>query len=497
LKINFILPLNTEKPSGGFKIAYEYADRLAERGHDVVIYYPYINEMLDILDKDKFIRYLLVCIRNKFPMVTSPSWFHFKHSVRHYVVPEISDLHVRDGDVLLATAWTTAHMIEPLSKEKGSKYYLIQHYETVMSGGFSKDLVEKSYVLGLNTIVISNWLKDMMHKINVPVAAYIPNGIDLDIFSMEKPIENRNPLTIAMMYHLAEFKGIEDGFNALNLVQSVYPNLKVNLFGAFENPGNFPDWVQYFHSPSRDELCEIYNNNAIFISPSLLEGFGLPGAEAMACGCALATTDSMGIREYAKHEQTALLSKPKSPEELAANIIRLIENNKFRIDIANVGFQFIQRFTWDGAVNKMERLFQGLDKMEDAELDLIRLLNRTAKSVVDEEFIKQFVEYEAEELINLLKQCTQDNEWKINFLNSLVVELYEIKQYDNILLLLMYAVDLDEYNENTLTNLGMFLYEFGEIKLALLYLEKIKNKDEQIFAMIAKIKENRSVETKE
>lgn len=489
MKINFILPLNTEKPSGGFKIAYEYADRLAERGHDVVIYYPYIVEFLDKEDRDKFIRHLLICIRNKFPMETRPSWFQFKHDVRHYVVPEISDLHVRDSDVVVATAWPTAHMIASLSENKGEKYYLVQHYETVMSGEFSKGLVEQSYRLGLNNIVISNWLKDMMHKINVPVADYIPNGIDLDVFFMKKTIEARDPLTIAMMYHLVEFKGIQDGFNALNLVQSVYPNLKVTLFGAFENPGNFPDWVQYFQSPSRNELCELYNNNAIFISPSILEGFGLPGAEAMACGCALATTDSMGVREYAKHGKTALLSAPKDPKELAANIIRLIRNHQLRINIAAEGQKFIQRFTWDRAVNKMEQLFQGKEKIKDIELDLIRVLNHTDFSMLDEEFILQFLECEAEELINALEQSNCEHEFKIRFLNFLVVQLYQIKKYETILSLLLYAFKLDEDNENTLTNLGMVLCEFGEPDLALSYLEKIKNKDEQILAMISKIKE--------
>jgi glycosyltransferase involved in cell wall biosynthesis len=50
----------------------------------------------------------------------------------------------------------------------------------------------------------------------------------------------------------------------------------------------------------------------------------MPGLEAMACGAALATTDTKGSRDYAFDEKTALVSPPRQPEVLAANILRLL-----------------------------------------------------------------------------------------------------------------------------------------------------------------------------
>jgi len=352
--INFVLPFLDQRPSGGYRIVYEYANRLSERGHDVVIYYPLITPS-DDRDKEMLMKKLFYCIRTSFPQEFDSDWFKFSGNVRQFGVPEISDMHLRDSDVIIATAWTTSYLINNLAATKGIKYYLIQHHESLNMS--SPGIVDKTYSLGLNNIVISMWLKNLLNSIGAPVAAHIPNGIDLHVFSARKPINNRNPLSIAMMYHLSSWKGIQDGIAALVIVKHKYPNLKVSFFGAFEKEADVPDWVQYFYCPSRSDLCNIYNEHAIFMSPSWSEGFGLPGAEAMACGCALVTTDNSGVRDYAQHEQTALLSKPKGhPKELAANIIYLLENNDFRIAIAERGRQYIQRFTWDSAVLQMEQL---------------------------------------------------------------------------------------------------------------------------------------------
>jgi glycosyltransferase involved in cell wall biosynthesis len=76
----------------------------------------------------------------------------------------------------------------------------------------------------------------------------------------------------------------------------------------------------------------------------------------MACGCALVTTDSLGVREYALHEKTALISEPKNPEKLSHNIIRMLRDNDLRISLAESGHKFIKNFTWEKAVNEFEKV---------------------------------------------------------------------------------------------------------------------------------------------
>lgn len=70
--------------------------------------------------------------------------------------------------------------------------------------------------------------------------------------------------------------------------------------------------------------------------------------EAMLCGEAVACTDNLGYQEMAKHEKTALLSPIKEPQLLAANIIRLIEDDELRVELAYNGFKYIRdNFAWE------------------------------------------------------------------------------------------------------------------------------------------------------
>jgi hypothetical protein len=40
MRITFILPMFLASPSGGFRIVYEYANRLQQRGHRVTLVHP-------------------------------------------------------------------------------------------------------------------------------------------------------------------------------------------------------------------------------------------------------------------------------------------------------------------------------------------------------------------------------------------------------------------------------------------------------------------------
>ena len=57
-------------------------------------------------------------------------------------------------------------------------------------------------------------------------------------------------------------------------------------------------YVEYIDRLSVDELVRLYNSVQILVSPSLYEGFGLPAAEAMACGTAVIATTAGAFPEF-------------------------------------------------------------------------------------------------------------------------------------------------------------------------------------------------------
>src|SRR2546430_6400406 len=103
--------------------------------------------------------------------------------------------------------------------------------------------------------------------------------------------------------------GAKDAVIAVDLVRSgLDPDQQSNVwcFGSYPR-ASLPGWIPHYNASDNRELRRMYNRTAVFIVPSLHEGFGLPGAEAMACGAALVSTRNGGVDAYATHGESALL----------------------------------------------------------------------------------------------------------------------------------------------------------------------------------------------
>ncbi|MCK4793248.1 MAG: glycosyltransferase family 4 protein, partial [Desulfobacteraceae bacterium] len=185
-----------------------------------------------------------------------------------------------------------------------------------------------------------------------------PNGIDHTKYRLLQPIENRPP-RIAMLYHIIDWKGSEDGIKALELARDKFPKLQAALFSRLARPKGLPEWIEYHCDPPQEDLVgRIYNGSSMYLCPSWREGWHLPPAEAMACGCAVVSTDIGGVRDYAEHGVTALLSPPRNPEALAQNILRLLEDDELRIRLAKAGHERIQEFTWERSTDLLEQFLK-------------------------------------------------------------------------------------------------------------------------------------------
>ena len=349
MRTSFVLPTHGIKPIGGYKVVYEYASHLARRGHKVSVVHPQIP--FPDMPLRVRARGVLAYVTRKLNGSYGPeSWFQVDPAVRLLWVWSLEERHIPDADVIVSTCWETAEIVARYSTAKGRGYNLIQHWET-WSG--PEERVRASWKLPLRKIVIASWLRDIAEELGES-CVLIPNGLDFSRFNKDIPPIQRNRAQVMMLYHSYNWKGSADGLAALSAVKREIPDLQVVLFGTPEKPDSLPDWITYHRKPEQRKLRELYNQAAIFVAPSWTEGWPLPPAEAMMCGTALAATDIGGHREYAIHEQTALLSPPKNPAALAGNILRLIRDDALRMGIAERGNAYIRQFTWDKAADLFE-----------------------------------------------------------------------------------------------------------------------------------------------
>ncbi|WP_261805478.1 glycosyltransferase family 4 protein [Lapidilactobacillus luobeiensis] len=330
MKINIVINEPIRLASGGYKIIYQYANFLVKNNHEVTIYYRCRKNVLYSNYKIPFWAKMII---SKILMYQGVIWFNVDRRIKSRIITTITNQNIADGDAIVATAVDTAVEVCALSATKGRKYYFIQGFEDWV---LDEAEVRKTYSLGMNNIVIAKWLKVIVDNESKRESLYIPNGIDKKIFYVKKPIELRRSATVAMLYHPQQYKGSAEAIEALKRVKEVHDSLHVEMFGIADQPIDLPEWISYTKSATQEQLLNIYNSSSIFLCASHAEGFGLTGAESIFCGCALVTTDTLGVREYAD-ENNSLICKPSDVEALTRAICFFIENNEFRIKIARRG----------------------------------------------------------------------------------------------------------------------------------------------------------------
>jgi glycosyltransferase involved in cell wall biosynthesis len=359
MKITFLLP--GIGIAGGVRSTFELANRLQERGHDVAIIYPLIpmRKGANWYNFRNFAGRALGTIRN-LKHGNRIDWFDLKAKLVR--VPILRERWLPKVDIIVATSWANAYDVNSYGPDKGEKFYFIRHYET-WNG--PEDLVNKTYTLPLHKIVTSIWLKNLIEKkFNVSTLGPLPNGVNFDLFYKERDdFECHSPKRVGILYRKAKWKGMEDGLKAFLIAKNKFPLTQLVLFGEELTTDDTKiiekmDNLEFHGLPYKERLREIYNSLDIFVFPSHCEGFGNPPMEAMACGAACVTTDTGAVPDYTIPGETALVSSPNDLKSLAQNIIRLLENEEERKQIAESGYNYIKQFTWDKTTDELENVFE-------------------------------------------------------------------------------------------------------------------------------------------
>lgn len=348
--ITFLFPHPVAGPTGGYKVIYEYANRLVGDGYLVNIVYSgsIFWKQKSLFHKlSNGVRYVQQCLKG----YSCRGWFPLDKRVKEVFSLSLNYRHVPNSDLYVATSPYTAYYLNQYPVDAAGKFYLIQDREDWGPG--LRQILFDTYHYPLHKMVVAGWLQRMLREEHGEEAALIPNGFDFSRFSLTVPVESKNPLKVSMLYHEMERKDCAMGFRALSLVKERYPQLQVNLFGVPDRPEHLPSWYTYYKQPDDVVHNRINNESAIYIGTSRTEGWGLTVGEAMICGQAVCCTDNEGYKEMAVDGQTALLSPVGDSEAMARNIIRLIDDEALRFRLAHEGSRFIRQFSWNQSYDKL------------------------------------------------------------------------------------------------------------------------------------------------
>jgi glycosyltransferase involved in cell wall biosynthesis len=106
--------------------------------------------------------------------------------------------------------------------------------------------------------------------------------------------------------------------------------------------------VRFFGFVPPSTLSALYRMADVFAFPSLYEGFGLPPLEAMSCGTPVVTSRMAALHEVV--DEAAVLVDAYSVDDIAAGIVRVLDDDDLRTDLVRKGHARARKFSWDRSV---------------------------------------------------------------------------------------------------------------------------------------------------
>ncbi|GAC1417181.1 MAG: glycosyltransferase family 4 protein [Actinomycetota bacterium] len=171
----------------------------------------------------------------------------------------------------------------------------------------------------------------------------IPNGVDLDAFSMPddaqafKEMHTSNGEKLIFFAGRLEYeKGVQTVLDALPLVAERVPvrfvvagvGTHADALQEHVNRNGLDDRVSFLGFVPDDELRLWYAAADLAVVPSLYEPFGMVALETMASGTPCIAADTGGLRELIVHEATGLRFTPGDPASLADAMLRLLTDKR-------------------------------------------------------------------------------------------------------------------------------------------------------------------------
>ncbi|MDX6474944.1 MAG: hypothetical protein QOH95_455 [Gaiellaceae bacterium] len=178
---------------------------------------------------------------------------------------------------------------------------------------YSRVAVPRVVSAATRVIAVSEFTKrELVALLDVPanLIDVVPNGVE-DVFTPDGPQADGD-------YVLA-VGTLEPRKNLARIAQAVDCELRVvgvRGWGGVDPPPN----VRWLGQVGDDELASLYRGARCLVYASLYEGFGIPVAEALACGCPIVTSRGSAMEEIAGDEATYV--DPESAESIREGIER-------------------------------------------------------------------------------------------------------------------------------------------------------------------------------
>jgi len=113
---------------------------------------------------------------------------------------------------------------------------------------------------------------------------------------------------------------------------------------AWTEQQNFTNIVFTGFIEDDEQLAWLYQHCLAYVFPSLMEGFGLPGLEAMANGAPVVSSNTTSLPEV--HGDAAHYFDPENVKDMTRAISDVLDDEELRADLIKRGHKQLKKFSW-------------------------------------------------------------------------------------------------------------------------------------------------------
>jgi glycosyltransferase involved in cell wall biosynthesis len=288
----------------------------------------------------------------KFRYSCSSDWIdHFEGSVERFT--DIKRCTFENKEIVVASGCWAGREIRRVNHNGIIK---VHHVRGILK---DDDGMREGFGENVPKIVVASYLEKVIERIcGQKVYATIPNGMDTTEFYPSVPESQRNG--VGTIYGIGYHKDPQTVLGVLRDLRISRPEIPQRIFSGHRKPRDIPRKI--FHRlPPLEKIREIYSRSLVWFLGSASEGFPAPLLEAMACGCAVVSTDcGGGAPDIIEDGENGYLVKVGDVEQIVSRIQELLDNGELRQRFVANSKETLKNFTWENSINKLEKALKDI-----------------------------------------------------------------------------------------------------------------------------------------
>lgn len=202
-----------------------------------------------------------------------------------------------------------------------------------------------------------NWRRISRHVRVIPNMVHLNNTGQYSQGNQKKAV---------FMGRYSRQKGLPDMIDIWALVNKLYPDWQLNLYGHGDEEDAIKTQVMktganvVVHGPTNDVFHQ-YIDSSLFLLTSVVEPFGLVIVEAMSCGLPVVAFDCpYGPATIIADGQDGFVVPERDKQRYAQRVCQLIENQSLRQQMGRQAIATSSRYAADAIMPQWRQLFESL-----------------------------------------------------------------------------------------------------------------------------------------